>query len=94
MVYIAQINPPVKDNILQDPRIQKAIRRLQSMGIAVYAYLADDGRKGVILIDEDTIIRYMIKRISEATLYPHKRITYDRDNRVIRMEVWKPENRQ
>jgi hypothetical protein len=94
VVYIAQINPPIKENILQDPRIQKAIRRLQSMGIAVYAYLADDGKKGIILVDEDTIIRYMIKRISEATLYPYKKIVYDRENRVIRMEVWKPDAKQ
>lgn len=77
-------------SVLQDHRIQASLRRLRAMGLAVYASTVDDNR-AVILVDIESILRYIVRKIDQATSYPNKRIVVDRVNNVIRMEVWRGE---
>jgi len=85
---VAEIKPTVIKSVLDDPRVQKSIRRLKSMGLGVYAYLKNED-EAVILIDELSIINYIIRKIQEAVTYPNKKVFYDNTNKVIRIEVWR-----
>lgn len=85
---MAEVKPTAVKSVLDDPRVQKSIRRLKSMGLGVYAYLKNEN-EAVILVDEISIINYIIKRVQEAVTYPNKKVYYDSTQKVIRIEVRK-----
>ncbi|MES4787252.1 MAG: hypothetical protein C4294_17150 [Nitrospiraceae bacterium] len=75
-------------SVLDDPHVQASLRRLRAMGLAVYASL-ESTNKAVIYVDVDSVLRYIVRKIDQSTNYPNKRITIDKENKVIKMEVWK-----
>lgn len=69
-------------NVLNDSRVQKALRRLRAMGLRV-TVLTDNIYEGYIFIDLESI-KTMIARQMK---YPHKSLHLESGQLVI--QVWK-----
>ncbi|MEM3454688.1 MAG: hypothetical protein QXS21_05945 [Thermoproteota archaeon] len=72
------------------PVVYKSIRRLQSIGLKVYAEDIGDN-VCMIIIDRDSIIKTIIKLIRKQLTYPNNAIVYDDKENAIVGFFWKGE---
>jgi len=90
-IYLA-VGLSVKKSITLDPRVQASLRRLDGMGL-VYKVVELDEDRVTIIIDAESIIRYIVRAVDARVSYPNKKVTYDHEYQVVKIYLWRGEQR-
>jgi hypothetical protein len=75
-----------KRDVIDDPRVQASLRRLKSMGLR-YEITQVDTNTLIMVIEAESIINYIIRRMYELITYPKKKIYYDQDEDVLVIKI-------
>ena len=80
-------------SLLQNPVIQKSIRRLKKMGLKVYVQEMDEDSI-VMVVDNKSIIEAVKRMTDKAITYPKHYVHHDETNNVLIIACWRGEEPQ
>ena len=75
-----------KRDVIDDPRVQASLRRLKAMGLR-YEITQADANTLIMVIDTESIINYIIRRMYELITYPKKKIYHDQEEDVLVIKI-------
>ena len=75
-----------KRDVIDDPRVQASLRRLKAMGLR-YDITQADANTLIMVIDTESIINYIIRRMYELITYPKKKIYHDQEEDVLVIKI-------
>jgi len=80
-------------SLLQNPVIQKSIRRLKKMGLKVYVQEMDEDSI-VMVVDNKSIIETVKRMTDRAITYPKHYVHHDEVNNALIIACWRGEEPQ
>jgi hypothetical protein len=80
-------------SLLQNPVIQKSIRRLKKMGLKVYVQEMDEDSI-VMVVDNKSIVETVKRMTDKAITYPKHYVHIDETNNALIIACWRGEEPQ
>jgi len=77
-------------SLLQNPVVQKSLRRLKRMGLKVYVEERGDDAI-VMVVDNRSVISTIIRMVSSAMTYPKHFVWHDEYENAIVIACWRGE---
>jgi len=87
------VSQPSSVSLLQNPVIQKSIRRLKKMGLKVYVQEQDEDSI-VMVVDNRSIVEAVKRMTDRAITYPKHYVHHDEANNALIIACWRGEEPQ
>jgi len=79
-----------EQSLLNNPVVQKSIRRLRKLGLKVYVEPKDEDSL-VMVVDNLSIIETIKRMVNNAITYKKHDVVHDRMNNVLVIAMWRGE---